>query len=179
MVSGYLLLPIKETGLQHILDKLAAENPVHVGRDGAPANRLRKASTNNIMFQPDIERLVFRVLGNKLLYLTKEIGQPRVEHEFLPEFAQQAIVQALEKPRLHVGENMVQIARIGIDGYALLRIAGLERVHFGPELLAVHTVMAEQRILHIGTDKRLVAVPDHRDDILFKGSLFHISFHTN
>ena len=125
------------------------------------------------MFQPDIERLVLRVIGNKLLYLAKEIGQPRVEHEFLPEFAQSRIVQALEEPRLHIREDMVQVARIGIDGDALFRIAGLERIHFGPELLAVHVVVTEQRILHVRTDERLVAVPDHRDNILFKRRLLH------
>ena len=68
---------------------------------------------------------------------------------------------------------MVQVAGVDVDGHALRRITVLERIHLGPELCAVDTEMTEQRFLHVRTDQRLVAVPDHRDDILFKRSLFH------
>ena len=87
---------IQKTGLQRVLDKLATKNALHVGRDGTPANRLRKPGTDNVMFQPDIERLVLRVFFHKLLDFAKELREPRVKHEFLAELAQQLVRKPLE-----------------------------------------------------------------------------------
>ncbi len=73
-----------------------------------------------------------------------------------------------------MGENMIEVDAFARNAVAALFVAMGHHIGFLPKSLFIYLVSLEDGLLHVAGDERFVEIPDKRDPILGKQSVWHI-----
>jgi len=149
--NGHLVL-VEESGLQGILDKLAAPDPIDMFGDRATTHHLRQTGADDVVLQLNLVLAILEFLAGVAFGEIEKVGQSWVEFDVGPVLIEHAVVESAKFPREHVSEQVIQIADLAGDIIAALPVVFMQGIGLRPEHVFFDSVSTKEGRLHITGD---------------------------